>query len=117
MEDTNTNWTSIDLYYQGFHVKKSIPQNKSLVAIKETIDEAIKAGFDPSWNIATSKEHLGSLPASEATTEPSKAITRSCPHEGCTGTQTFRSGISKKTNKPYKVWFCDTVQEHADFVK
>ena len=45
-----TNWTSFDLYYQGFHVKKSIPENVDLETIKKTIDRAKDLGFEPSWN-------------------------------------------------------------------
>lgn len=46
-------WTSIDLYYKGFHVKKSIPANISPSFVVDKIEEYIKLGFAPSWNTGT----------------------------------------------------------------
>lgn len=57
MEET-TSWTSIDLYYKGFHVKKSVPENHSFQDIKKVIDKAIDEGFEPSWNKDTSTKQL-----------------------------------------------------------
>lgn len=54
MED-KTPWTSIDLYYKGFHVKKSLPDNVKLEDLKKTIDTYKEAGFEPSWNEDTNK--------------------------------------------------------------
>ena len=80
MNDENTNWTSIDLYYKGFHVKKSLSENVKVEELIKAIEVYIKAGFEPSWNSATSKEHLD---APKATTEPSKQVvdtnTPTCP--------------------------------------
>ncbi len=56
--DENTPWTSIDLYYKGFHTKKSFPGDYSIEKIKEYIEKAITEGFEPSWNSETSSEHL-----------------------------------------------------------
>ena len=52
--ETNA-WTSVDLYYKGFHVKKSIPANISPAFVIEKIEEYIKLGFEPSWNMDTNK--------------------------------------------------------------
>jgi DNA-directed RNA polymerase subunit M/transcription elongation factor TFIIS len=53
-----TNWTSIDLYKKGFHIKKSYPKSIKLDKLSELIDKAIEKGFEPSWNSQTSEEHL-----------------------------------------------------------
>ena len=53
MEETN--WTSIDLYYKGFHIKKSFPKNMKLDLLVKSIEKAISAGFTPSWNEDTNK--------------------------------------------------------------
>ena len=54
MEEQNP-WTSIDLYYKGVHVKKSIPQSIKVEDLKNTIDIYLDAGFKPSWNEDTNK--------------------------------------------------------------
>lgn len=46
-------WTSIDLYYKGFHIKKSFPQSLSRVDIIREITGFIEDGFEPSWNAET----------------------------------------------------------------
>ena len=51
-----TNWTSIDFYYKGFHVKKSVPQNVELKDVVGSIEKAIGLGFEPSWNAETNKK-------------------------------------------------------------
>lgn len=53
--DDKTPWTSIDLYYKGFHIKKSWPENVSRVVLMSEVDDLIKAGFKPSWNEDTNK--------------------------------------------------------------
>ena len=103
----NSAWTSVDLYYKGVHIKKSIPANIKIEVLMETIDKYLEAGFKPSWNDKTNGDHK----------EPPKPLQRPCNHEGCQGTQTFRQGVSKKTGKPWKAWFCDLSEEHADFIK
>jgi hypothetical protein len=50
-------WTSVDLYYKGFHVKKSMPHNISAESIIASIEDHIKAGFTPSWNADTNKQN------------------------------------------------------------
>ena len=69
--DDKTPWTSIDLYYKGFHVKKSVPEQFGPAKIIETVEAYLKAGFKPSWNEDTNKSANGSKP----TTQPAKA----CP--------------------------------------
>jgi hypothetical protein len=48
-------WTSVDLYYKGVHIKKSVPDNIKIEILKKTIDEYLEAGFQPSWNQDTNK--------------------------------------------------------------
>jgi len=54
----NTPWFSIDMYYKGFHIKKSLPQNVKLDKVTKIINLAIKKGYEPSWNKATSEDQL-----------------------------------------------------------
>lgn len=53
-----TNWTSIDMYYKGFHVKKSWPKSMKAEKIIKIIDKAIDLNFVPSWNKDTTSEAL-----------------------------------------------------------
>ena len=98
-------------YYKGFSVlitrRKTSMEEKQLTSIQKTIDNMVDKGFAPSWNEKTNGDHK----------EPTKPLQRPCNHEGCQGTQTFRQGVSKKTGKPWKAWFCDLSEEHADFIK
>ena len=48
-------WTSVDLYYKGVHVKKSVPEKMGIEVLKETIDKYLESGFKPSWNEDTNK--------------------------------------------------------------
>jgi hypothetical protein len=113
-ENKDTSWTSIDLYYKGVHVKKSIAENIKTDALIKVIDTYLDAGFKPSWNEDTNKVAL--TPSETPQNAPQKA-TRPCSHEGCTGIQTLNSGISKKTGKPWKAWFCSVSEDHAEFTK
>ena len=56
-------WTSVDLYYKGVHVKKSVPSNIKVDLLKQTIDSYLDAGFQPSWNMDTNKAVQQTLPA------------------------------------------------------
>ena len=49
MED-NTPWTSIDLYYKGVHIKKSLPENIKGKDLIKAIESYLDLGFKPSWN-------------------------------------------------------------------
>ena len=55
-------WTSIDLYYKGFHVKKSFPNDYSIQKVIKFIDEAEALKFNPSWNQETNKAVQTTLP-------------------------------------------------------
>jgi hypothetical protein len=59
---TEPSWTSVDLYYKGVHVKKSVPSNIKIDLLKQTIDSYLDAGFKPSWNEDTNKNVQGILP-------------------------------------------------------
>ena len=48
-------WTSIDLYYKGFHVKKSFPNDYSIEKVIKFIEDAEALKFNPSWNQETNK--------------------------------------------------------------
>ena len=52
----NTPWTSMDLYYKGVHIKKSIPDNLKAEKMIEVIDHYLELGFEPSWNKETNKD-------------------------------------------------------------
>ena len=49
------NWTSIDLYYKGVHVKKSISKSMKPSELITAIDAYLAVGFLPSWNPETNK--------------------------------------------------------------
>ncbi len=55
MDEETKNWTSLDLYYKGFHIKKSWGENISRVTLMAEIDGLITAGFKPSWNDETNR--------------------------------------------------------------
>lgn len=89
MNEEQKPWTSIDLYFKGFHIKKSLPMNVKFGKIKKTIDLAIKKGFEPSWNVDTNAKQD---PIMKATQD----VTRSCPIHNLTMKQ------SKKGNWYHK---------------
>lgn len=104
MEETN--WTSFDLYYKGFHVKKSVPDNVKLSAIKKTIDKALDLGFEPSWNADTNKQ---------ATSSPQPKDVPLCSiHQA---PMSWKTGVSKTTNKPYAFWACSQKNPDGSFCK
>ena len=55
-DNLNTPWTSIDLYWKGVHVKKSMPEAINAKELAEVIDKYLKLGFTPSWNLDTAKK-------------------------------------------------------------
>ena len=64
MNDTSGNdkWVSIDIYYRGVHSKISVERTDgegfvSPNKLKTVIDAYLDEGFEPSWNIETSKAH------------------------------------------------------------
>ena len=120
--DENTPWTSIDVYYKGFHVKKSLPDNKSALSIKSTIEDLINEGFEPSWNADTSKTHLTPKPASKATTEDQNDFIESLDVPMCgihkVPMNWREPGISKTTGKAYNgFWACPMKNPDGSFCK
>src|SRR3990172_8748918 len=109
MED-NTPWTSIDLYYKGFHIKKSIPKKISAIKLAETIEKYIAKGYEPSWNKGTSEEQLNKDPIMNAT----KGQAKSYVCKSCGADAEYKEGISAKTGKPWKAIFCKEVKEHVE---
>ena len=91
------NWTSIDAYYRGFHIKKSISARVSASALKTMIDDLVSQGFEPSWNSQTSKEHIA--PAKPAPSSNPICQIHNIP-------MTWKTGVSKTTGKPYAFWSC-----------
>jgi hypothetical protein len=53
----NNPWTSIDLYYKGVHIKKSMPEEIKPEELKKGIDAYLEAGFKPSWNEDTNNQN------------------------------------------------------------
>lgn len=84
-----TSWTSFDLYYKGFHVKKSLAENTPLDKVKKAIEGAIELGFEPSWNKETSTKALDEDPG---WVKDDSEDNRSCPTHGTAMTK------SKKGN-------------------
>lgn len=115
MEDI-TSWTSIDLYYKGFHVKKSLPQNVNRVTLMAEIDDLIQAGFQPSWNPDTNKASV--VPPTPQTTVSGQSIAQGSQTptddglkvlcKGCKSDTTYRTGFNKETGKPWKGYFCNS---------
>src|SRR3990167_5330380 len=99
----NTPWTSVDLYYKGFHFKKSVPANVSPDTLIEMVEEYIEKGFEPSWNKNTSQEQLDNDPD----WVKKKYV---CPT--CGADADYKEGISK-TGKPWKGIFCKETKEHV----
>lgn len=56
LKTEHPNYTSIDLYYQGFHIKKSYPKVIKLDKLASLIEKAIEKGFEPSWNAETNAQ-------------------------------------------------------------
>ena len=106
--ENETNWTSIDLYFKGFHIKKSFPENVKLESLMESVEKAIKLGFEPSWNKETSSKALDADP--EWAKEKSKNVCLTCgqPAE-------MKSGVSK-AGKPWKGIFCTADKQHVQWL-
>lgn len=93
--EEKTPWTSMDLYYKGVHIKKSIPETIKVEDLKKTIDAYLDAGFKPSWNEDTNK--TASQTSSSAPNSASKDIMEGQSCEKC-GSKML---LSKKGN-----WYC-----------
>ena len=110
MENENTPWTSIDLYYKGVHVKKSLPENIKIEDLIKTIDTYLEAGFEASWNAETNKAHD---PITKATEDQGKKYI--CNE--CGETAEYKEGISAKTGKPWKAIFCKDNKDHVRWIR
>lgn len=118
-----TSWTSMDVYYKGFHIKKSFPSNVSSDTLIRTIDSLIEKGFKPSWNDETTQKALGQKTAvSGQQTASGKTLDLSidgksgqggtCPVHGTK--LEWKSGVSK-AGKPYAFWSCPTRNADGSF--
>jgi len=103
----------LDAYYKGFHAGITIrsEDNKSIPATKITsaIDNLIELGFEPSWNKATSTDHLNPDPIME--------VTRSVnthPCKTCGGRTEYKSGKTK-TGKDWAGYFCQSDKDHVEW--
>ena len=56
-------WTSMDVYYKGFHIKKSFPNNISSDVLMKTVESLIEKGFEPSWNNDTNRAIASAKPS------------------------------------------------------
>lgn len=108
-------WTSMDLYYKGFHIKKSFPENISDKDLIETIESLIEKGFKPSWNDETTQKALApQTPAIKDYTAPQVDLSidgesgqgGKCPVHGTP--LVWKAGTSKTTGNPYAFWSCPT---------
>lgn len=103
------NWTSIDAYYRGFHIKKSISTRVSASALKTMIDDLVSQGFEPSWNSETSKAHI--QPAVKVSPAPNNNPV--CQIHNTP--MTWKTGVSKTTGKPYAFWSCSGKMPNGDW--
>lgn len=107
-EEKNTPWTSLDLYYKGFHIKKSVPSSYKADQIIKIIDTYIEKGFEPSWNKDTSSEQLEKDPIMDMTKgQGKKYVCNTCGADA-----EYKEGISK-TGKAWKGIFCKETKEHV----
>jgi len=108
MKDEQTSWTSVDLYYKGVHIKKSVPDNIKIDLLKETIDDYLNAGFKPSWNEDTNKQSI------KTPTDPNATM---CGIHNVP--MSLRpAGVSKTTGKHYPAfWSCPNKNPDGSFCK
>ncbi len=97
-------------YYKGYSIQ--ITARDPEVKVKPLLDKLVEIadymeenGFKPSWNEQTNKgyESNGSARVNEPSEE---AATMAC--KTCGEPATKRSGVSKKTGKPYTALFCSS---------
>lgn len=113
-ENKTENWTSVDMYYKGFHIKKSFGENVNRVTIIKEINDLIDAGFQPSWNPDTNKASVvtpTAQTAPQATQVPqTDDVSAICPIHNVTMTQregqygTFWSHSTGKDANGKTVW-------------
>lgn len=108
-EPAENSWTSIDMYYHGFHIKKSVPATISPEDLKKGIEEYEKLDFQPSWNPDTNKA------AKDGVVQKTETV-QNAPICGVHGTQmVWKEGVSKTTHKPYAFWSCPTKNADNSF--
>ena len=108
-DELNPNWTSIDLYYKGFHIKKSVPKELSPEDLIKGIESYIAAGFEPSWNKDTTERQLD--PIMNATKDAKIYTCKECGAKA-----EYKTGVSTKTGKPWKALFCTENKEHVEWL-
>ena len=106
LEALQTPWTSVDLYYKGVHIKKSIPSNVKIEVLKKTVDEYLNAGFQPSWNTETNKQNGH---------EEVKPAVQTMVCSTCGQLAELKSGISK-TGKKWSGVFCSEDKTHVRWI-
>lgn len=96
----------IDAYYKGFHV--GLTKRDRTAKLKPYIDDAMEAinylveqGFQPSWNTEINNKN-GTGGTKESSPVPKTACAT------CGEDATERSGVSKKSGKPYNAIFCNS---------
>ena len=109
--EENTAWTSIDLYYKGVHIKKSLPDNVKIEDLIRTVDTYLAAGFLPSWNVQTNNGH--STPQTPVVVPPVTVATYSC--KTCGQPANFKEG--NKNGKHWSGYFCTADKEHVSWGK
>lgn len=102
--DDKTSWTSIDFYYKGFHIKKSVPSSYKANQIIKIIDKYEAKGFEPSWNADTNKQVKNGGSEKKFTCEV------------CGADATYKSGVSEKTGKEWKAVFCSENKAHVKWL-
>lgn len=104
---------------------ESYPKYQYSVFTKNGRDEQLVIRADTFEELIEAKKNIDKILAkkdaahetTQATLPAIPVNTRPCVKEGCQGTQTYRAGIGKTTNKPYKGWFCDLSRDHTDWLK
>jgi hypothetical protein len=97
----------IDGYYKGFHVEviqtdpNAIKETYTLIGqAKSIVDLMEKDGWRPSWNDATNKALKTEAPKQEELPQAPICEIHKTP-------MTWKTGVSKKTNKPYAFFACN----------
>ena len=103
---------------------KGYPKYQYSVFTKNGRDEQLVIRADTFEELKEAKLNIDKIlekraEASQNTPQsvPAPIMNRPCTQEGCQGTQTYRNGISKKTNKPYAGWFCELSKDHTNWDK
>lgn len=113
---------TIGSYYKGFSVlwtRRSADTKVSprVGEIKDFIGKLIEAGYMPSWNLETNKASLGENKGIgiDLSIDGEKGQGGVCPVHNVK--LVYKSGISKKDNKPYAFWGCPEKLADGAFCK